>query len=583
MMAAPALQQRLRCCSALALQRLLLLLLALVSGAAAARDWRMLDSYPQQYVATALGGVEHIAIDGELDEPAWAAAPWLEGGIVDITSHQDDALNAVPRDLQMRTKLRWDRDYLYVGCELHEAFVTGVLTGHNQVPPYHDNDFEIFIDVSGTTEYYVEYEMSVLNSTYDIKWGKAVGSCTRGGIQSNGSYVQPDWKVFPTCVNTSFRGYAGSWSMASAAVPHNATYHPPVNPPAWPKLTGSTASTAAQLVGNTGMLSATSWDPEAFDSFVYPSSKWTAEIRFPIRQTAGYSIKPPSHADHGGLLDADPVRQAEYDSYDPSLGDAGPGRPRYWWIDFARAEHTRTYHMPDGSVRVCPKNCTRELETAINSTKHGGPDRAAVKSSWPTFLGGGYWEWVWGPVGDAEPGKGYMHRPSSWPLLQFAAHGQNPDDVVCGNIEFPARHVAKSVYMAQRQHALLHNGSFATSLSTLINASYCNLMLTTSDTCDILALEFAHAHPEIFAVRMVVTQNASTLTRRCTARPCYQASVELTVPRAGPGGVGEVDAVVAPYALVVGINENRYTWATHPQPTARAPCLPMKNDDESTI
>ena len=54
--------------------------------------------------------------------------------------------------------------------------------------------------MSGTTEYYVEYEMSVLNSTYDIKWGKAVGQCAHGGLQKNGTYVAPDWGVFPTCV-----------------------------------------------------------------------------------------------------------------------------------------------------------------------------------------------------------------------------------------------------------------------------------------------------------------------------------------------------------------------------------------------
>lgn len=33
------------------------------------------------------------------------AAPWLEGGLVDITRHQDDQLNAVPRDLQLRAKM----------------------------------------------------------------------------------------------------------------------------------------------------------------------------------------------------------------------------------------------------------------------------------------------------------------------------------------------------------------------------------------------------------------------------------------------------------------------------------------------
>ena len=47
----------------------------------------------------------------------------------------------------------------------------GTLVGHNVVAPYHDNDFEVFIDVSGTGEYYKEYEMNALNATYDINWG----------------------------------------------------------------------------------------------------------------------------------------------------------------------------------------------------------------------------------------------------------------------------------------------------------------------------------------------------------------------------------------------------------------------------
>ena len=74
----------------------------------------------------------------------------------------------------------------------------------------------------------------------------------------------------------------------------------------------------------------------------------------------------------------DPVRQKEWNQYDPSLGDAGPGRPRYWWVNFARAEHPRTYTMPDGTKQVCPKNCTADLEHAVNVTEGG----AGVKQTW---------------------------------------------------------------------------------------------------------------------------------------------------------------------------------------------------------
>ena len=98
-----------------------------------------------------------------------------------------------------------------------------------------------------------------------------------------------------------------------------------------------------------------------------------------------------------GLIDSDPVRQRDWDQYDPALGGAGPGRPRYWWLNFARAEHARTYTYADGSIDVCPTNCTAKIEHAVNVSGTGG----------------GYREYVWGPVGDAHPGVGYMHRYGS--------------------------------------------------------------------------------------------------------------------------------------------------------------------------
>ena len=121
------------------------------------------------------------------------------------------------------------------------------------------------------------------------------------------------------------------------------------------------------------------------------------------------------------------------------------------------------------------------------------------------------WEWVWGPVGDAHPGVGYMHRPSSFPLVQFANDsGREPR---CRNIEFPGRHVAKSIHLAQAQYARLHNGSYATKIATLLNSTLCNLDLGTSDTCDLDALEFAVGHPAVFKLGLAVTDNITQITR----------------------------------------------------------------------
>lgn len=54
----------------------------------------------------------------------------------------------------------------------------------------------------------------------------------------------------PTCVNTSFKGYSGNWSMASSKVPRNQSV-----------TRGARGTTAADHAGDTGMITATSWDP----------------------------------------------------------------------------------------------------------------------------------------------------------------------------------------------------------------------------------------------------------------------------------------------------------------------------------
>ena len=255
------------------------------------------------------------------------------------------------------------------------------------------------------------------------------------------------------------------------------------------------------------MVSATAWVPHDYEKFTFPSSEWTAEIRFPIRQTANYSTRAGGYPTaHGGLTDADPVRQKIWDQYDPSKGDAGLGRPRYWWVNFARAEHPKKYTFADGSYEICPQNCTAALEDAVNVTSgypspRGGGCLGPRPCFWPTILGS-YWEWVWGAVGDAHPGVGYMHRPSSFPLVQFA---NSSGEALCRNIEFPGRHVAKSIHLAQSTYAKYHNGSYASEISTLLNSTLCNLDLRTSDTCDLDALNFAVENPRIFKLGLEVT------------------------------------------------------------------------------
>ena len=415
------------------------LLLLLIAAADATQSWRMLDQYPNHYVTRKLAPGEAIAIDGKLDDAAWLGAEWTYD-MVDMTRHRDQYLNAVPNDLQTRVKMRWDDDYFYVGALIHEPYVTAVRVGHNVKPPYSpDNDFEVFIDVSGTTQYYLEFEMSAQNATYDIKWGKPDGSSVVACDKSkNGS----SWPALPTCVNSSFS--SGAWTMVTKLHPGDTSKDKlsgqgVTNASLTPGKRGTTAWPV--VVEDTGMVAATAWVPERYERYTFPFTQWTAEIRFPIRQTPNYSTQAGGYPfAHGGLLDADPVRQAVWNQYDPALGDAGPGRPRYWWVDFASAQWAKKYTFADGSVEYCPMNCTAALEHAVNVTHEVDEAPSARRRL--------YREFAWGIVGDAHPGVGYMHRPSSFPLVQFA---NSSGQALCRNIEFPGRHVAKSLHLAQTE------------------------------------------------------------------------------------------------------------------------------------
>ena len=87
-------------------------LLLAAAAVDAAQSWRMLDQYPNHYVARKLAPGEAIAVDGKLDDPAWLGTEWTYN-MVDITRHKDQQLNAVPNDLQARVKIRWDGPHFY--------------------------------------------------------------------------------------------------------------------------------------------------------------------------------------------------------------------------------------------------------------------------------------------------------------------------------------------------------------------------------------------------------------------------------------------------------------------------------------
>lgn len=141
------------------------LILATVAAFDTPNICNFVDSYPKQYVAYHVG--HPMVIDGKLDDSCWDEVPFTSD-FVDIST------NTVPR-FNTKAKIRWDDDYLYVGAILEETEIWANITdtchcynnSEDQVI-FHDNDFEVFLDLDGNTHHYKEYEMNVMNATWDL-------------------------------------------------------------------------------------------------------------------------------------------------------------------------------------------------------------------------------------------------------------------------------------------------------------------------------------------------------------------------------------------------------------------------------
>ena len=502
--------------------------------AAGDAPWKFLHAYPRHLLVRRAAG--HLDIDGKLDDAAWGHAEWHRHEYVDISEHPDPALNAVPSYQQADVAVLWDDDFLYVGARLRDPIVYAAVPSQHNGPsvPYVDNDFEFFVDPSGTTQFYKEFEMNANNATYDVNWG--VPDDFLLACDSSGNHSAP---YLPTCVNTSSHFYAGNWTMFSNA--------------------------AATM--NSGLKTATHTYSKFGSDKPNATGSWTVEAAFPIR--AGVN--------HGGLLDTDGSGAFDFSEYDPVKGAPLPGLPRFWYADISRVGHPRKYTLPGGGFAWCPFfNCSQEvLRSATQATLQNpvAADCEVLAAEDKTILGsdphyGCYWEWVLQDVGVT---NAYMHRPMHFAFLQFMDDNHRISDA-CGNIDFPARHLLLTVFQAQRNYRK-HTGSFATEVSHLVQniTEFC-----PEPACAGKNLSYAVANPDIFTFSEIkVVENATTLNAECSARPCFFASLEITVPHTDGGSGGN-------FIVKASITQNMRFEVDHVlEDGGVAPCLFEKQVDTS--
>ena len=102
-----------------------------------------------------------VNIDGKMSPEEWDNIPWT----ADFTDIEGDKQPAP--HLQTRAKMAYDSTGMYFAALMEEPHVWGTITQHDAVI-FHDNDFEIFLNPSGDTHNYMEYEVNALGTVWDL-------------------------------------------------------------------------------------------------------------------------------------------------------------------------------------------------------------------------------------------------------------------------------------------------------------------------------------------------------------------------------------------------------------------------------
>lgn len=125
---------------------------------------------PPAYVAPRLPSDQApLTIDGNLDKPAWALAPW-SSPFGEIRGRADAPEGSWPTpQRRTRMKMLWDDDYLYVAAVLESDMpVVAEFTERNSPIFQRDSDFEVFVDPLGSCHAYKELEINAVGTVWNL-------------------------------------------------------------------------------------------------------------------------------------------------------------------------------------------------------------------------------------------------------------------------------------------------------------------------------------------------------------------------------------------------------------------------------
>ena len=141
-----------------------------------------------RYVANR--AVAPIKINGKIDDPAWSRAAWTDD-FTDIEGGKRPS----PR-FKTRVKMLWDAQYWYIAAEMEEPELWATIRDRDAVI-FKDNDFELFIDPSGTAHRYFEVEVNQFATVWDLFLPKPY---------SEGGHAISEWNITGLQVAVALNG-----------------------------------------------------------------------------------------------------------------------------------------------------------------------------------------------------------------------------------------------------------------------------------------------------------------------------------------------------------------------------------------
>jgi hypothetical protein len=145
---------------------------------------------PKHYIVAKTN--DTIIIDGVANETSWNTTKFSDN-FIDIEGVKTPKFNT-------KVKMLWDENFLYVYTELNEPHIWGHLKQRDTII-YYNNDFEVFLDPSGTGIGYGEIEINALNTVWDLYLNKPYRIGGKANFEWNLNDLKSAVKVHGTLNN----------------------------------------------------------------------------------------------------------------------------------------------------------------------------------------------------------------------------------------------------------------------------------------------------------------------------------------------------------------------------------------------